>query len=338
MKAMQELFVKRNSAAIEQYWTEPYIQHNPNMTNGLEGIKAALPYLPEKFVYQPGIVVAEGNIVVAHSRVEGWGDVPQIIVDIFRLEDGKIIEHWDVIQPEITAGESLNGNPMTSFHVSRYNMNSISLQGNKFIAKVAPLNIELVFGTDNTLTFTVTHGAGLVPDGHTETLVVMPYEIRRNVFFLGWTERSGATVTHLEDYNREILYTHITMPDQSFLVLEGEIKPLTTPSVFSGNIDVDAKLNGKIIEQEYDDFRISVSFIAEGKAELIPQSGTILGADTQIVDVAVTPVGADCFLLSWQDKSKITVVQILDFATGECLCNITFPNQPLLLRRGRLSY
>lgn len=81
MKAMQELFVKRNNNALNQYWKEPYVQHNPNMASGLDGIRSALPYVPDNFSYEPGIVVSEGNIVMAHSRVIGWGPVPQILLD-----------------------------------------------------------------------------------------------------------------------------------------------------------------------------------------------------------------------------------------------------------------
>ena len=117
IKAMQELFVKRDHSALERYWAEPYTQHNPNMIDGLDGIRASLPYLPENFIYDTGLLIEEGNIVMAHSRVVGWGPVPQIIVDIFRFENGKIVEHWDVIQEEVTAENSKNGNAMTSTRI-----------------------------------------------------------------------------------------------------------------------------------------------------------------------------------------------------------------------------
>jgi len=46
MKAMQELFVKRNENALDKYWSDPYIQHNASMESGLDGIRKTLPYLP----------------------------------------------------------------------------------------------------------------------------------------------------------------------------------------------------------------------------------------------------------------------------------------------------
>ena len=118
MKAMKDLFVKRDSTALYRYWASDHTQHNPRMSNGHEGIQEVMPHIPEHFSYDPGIVIEEGNIVMAHSRVVGLGNVPQIIVDIFRFENGKIVEHWDVIQEEVTAYHSKNGNPMTSSPVS----------------------------------------------------------------------------------------------------------------------------------------------------------------------------------------------------------------------------
>lgn len=337
MKAMQELFVKRNKAALDNYWTDPYVQHNPNMLNGLDGIRGALPYLPEKFIYEPGIVIAENDIVMAHSRVEGWGDVPQIIVDVFRIKDGKIIEHWDVIQPEVIAAESKNGNPMTSFHIAKYNMNSITLPGNKFLATAPPLSIELSFGLDNTVTFVVTNGAGLVPDGHIETLPVQPVEVRKNIFFLGWTENSGATVTHLEDYNRELLYTHITMPDGTFIVIKGTITPLTTASIMINKPEIKATLAGKIIRQTYDDVTRTLSFTSNEEVEINTFSRN---TDQQLrtVNASITAVTNDCFLISWQEEDKTSVVQVIDLALGTSIENRTPAKGALITQKGTITW
>ena len=71
--------------------------------------------LDSNFKWEPGIMVEENDIVITHSLVHGWGPKPVIVVDIFRLDDGKIAEHWDVVQEEIPASISANGNAMTSF-------------------------------------------------------------------------------------------------------------------------------------------------------------------------------------------------------------------------------
>jgi len=335
MKAMQELFVNRNAHALNQYWNDPYEQHNPNMANGLDGIRSVLPYVPENFSYEPGIVISEGDIVMAHSRVVGWGAVPQIIVDIFRLEGGKIIEHWDVIQDEVKASESKNGNPMTSFNIHKYNMNSLTLPGNKFFASIGKLEVELTFNIDNTVTFVVIHGGGLAPDGHTETLSVHPVEIRKNIFFLGWTEKSGATVTHLEDYNREILVSHITMPDGSFIILPGKVIPMNIPSVLVDVPVTNATLNRKVILQTLDHVSTEFAF-HDGSVTISPFTG-VGGKNKRTVSATVTPVTQECFLVSWQEEDKTTVVQVIDLKQNIFSSNITQPGGVLIQKNGTLS-
>ena len=115
LKAMNELFQEKDSRAIDRYWHVSYEQHNPSMINGHEGLRNLLTMLDGSFNWNPGIIIEENDVVITHSLVYGWGPVPVIVVDIFRLEDGKIAEHWDVVQEEIPALKSANGNPMTSF-------------------------------------------------------------------------------------------------------------------------------------------------------------------------------------------------------------------------------
>ena len=75
-------------------------------------IKALLAKLPSDFRYEPGLVVAEGDYVTIHGRYFGWGPKPMVAVDIFRVANGKIAEHWDVMQEEVPVEKTVNGNPM----------------------------------------------------------------------------------------------------------------------------------------------------------------------------------------------------------------------------------
>lgn len=118
--AMHELFHNKDKSAIERYWHETYVQHNPTMINGHVGLENLLPVLDPNFKWEPGIIVEDNNIVITHSLVHGWGPVPVIVVDIFRLENGKIAEHWDVVQEAVPAVKAANGNEMTSFEFKRY--------------------------------------------------------------------------------------------------------------------------------------------------------------------------------------------------------------------------
>jgi len=101
--------------AASKFLGPRYIQHNPRAADGPEGLKAFLAYLREKFPdYHSEIkrVFADGDYVILHSHWHGLSDNPrgEAVVDIFRLEDGKVLEHWDVIQP--IPETSANGNTM----------------------------------------------------------------------------------------------------------------------------------------------------------------------------------------------------------------------------------
>lgn len=110
-RAMHELFENGDLSALDRYWSEPYAQHNPQMPDGLDGIRAIVPTL-KNFSWQPQRMVEEGDLVMAHSRVLGWGPEPVVIVDIFRFEGDRIVEHWDVVQPEVPAARTASGRPM----------------------------------------------------------------------------------------------------------------------------------------------------------------------------------------------------------------------------------
>ena len=89
-----------------------YTQHNPKAADGAEGLKAFLAFLRDKFPdYHSEIkrVFADGDYVILHvHNVPAPGSRGNAIVDIFRLENGKVIEHWDVRQeiPEQTANSN----------------------------------------------------------------------------------------------------------------------------------------------------------------------------------------------------------------------------------------
>ncbi len=89
-----------------------YVQHNPRAADGPEGLKTFLSVLREKFPdYHSEIkrVFADGDYVILHvHNVPTPGARGAAIVDIFKLEDGKIVEHWDVRQeiPELSANSN----------------------------------------------------------------------------------------------------------------------------------------------------------------------------------------------------------------------------------------
>ncbi len=94
----------KNLAVVDQYVADNYIQHDPFVGNGKQALKdmlaASILGLPKsKFEYAR--IAADGDLVFLHFEVPFNGK-QYAWVDIFRLENGKLVEHWDVMQ-EITA-------------------------------------------------------------------------------------------------------------------------------------------------------------------------------------------------------------------------------------------
>ena len=78
--------------------------------------------MPPTLKYEPGVIVTDGDLVIVHGRFSGFGaPVNWIAADILRIEDGVLVEHWDVIQDEATQEQSKSGRPMfgDSFPVYR---------------------------------------------------------------------------------------------------------------------------------------------------------------------------------------------------------------------------
>ena len=113
LKAFDTLFNKRDYAAAERYWSPHYIQHSAHIEPGREGLFNLIKSLPQTLKYEPGTILAERDFVIVHGRFSGFGQpVNWIAADIVRIEDGVLVEHWDVIQDEATAAESKSGLPM----------------------------------------------------------------------------------------------------------------------------------------------------------------------------------------------------------------------------------
>ena len=93
---------QKDFEAASKYFGPKYIQHNPGAQDGIDGFKAFLAFLRDKFPNSHSEikkVFAEGDYVILHVHaVREPGTRGRAIVDIFRLEDGKIVEHWDVAQ------------------------------------------------------------------------------------------------------------------------------------------------------------------------------------------------------------------------------------------------
>ena len=113
LKAFDTLFNQRDYAAAERFWSPGYIQHSAHIPPGREGLFGLIKSLPPTLKYEPGTIVADGDFVIVHGRFSGFGQpVNWIAADIVRIEDGVLVEHWDVIEDEVSKANSVSGLPM----------------------------------------------------------------------------------------------------------------------------------------------------------------------------------------------------------------------------------
>ena len=111
--AYQRIFGDLDISSVDEVMSKGFIQHNPTIADGPEGVKQLLAMLISQGVQKQKIefkhVMADGDTVTLHSRYEMAGKEWRFI-DIYRVEDGKLAEHWDAMMamPDTRS----NTNPM----------------------------------------------------------------------------------------------------------------------------------------------------------------------------------------------------------------------------------
>lgn len=111
--AYQRIFGDLDSSAVDDYVSNDFVQHNPTIPDGPSGIKKLIEKLTLQGVSKQTIefkhVIEQDDIVILHSRYEMGGREWRFI-DIYRVDHGKLVEHWDAMMqmPDTRA----NNNPM----------------------------------------------------------------------------------------------------------------------------------------------------------------------------------------------------------------------------------
>lgn len=108
IEAYQRTFGDLDVAAIDEFFSKDFKQHNPTIADGPEGVKALVRMLSSQGVSKQKIefrhIISEGDVVILHSRYEMAGAEWRFI-DIYRVENGRLAEHWDAMMqmPEARA-------------------------------------------------------------------------------------------------------------------------------------------------------------------------------------------------------------------------------------------
>jgi predicted SnoaL-like aldol condensation-catalyzing enzyme len=114
LEAFETLFNRRDHARALNFWSPKYIQHRAHIPPGREGLFELVKNVPATLHYENQLILANGDFVMLHGRFSGLGEGKPswIVVDIVRMENGILAEHWDVIQDEVTKEASVSGLPM----------------------------------------------------------------------------------------------------------------------------------------------------------------------------------------------------------------------------------
>lgn len=112
LEAFNVLFNEHDLAAAAEFWAPTYIQHSAHIGPGRDGLFSIVRNAPDTLRYENARVMASGDIVMLHGRFSGNGHANWIVLDVVRVENGQLAEHWDVIQDEATRATSASGLPM----------------------------------------------------------------------------------------------------------------------------------------------------------------------------------------------------------------------------------
>src|SRR5271154_3189081 len=113
LEAFETLFNKKDLVAARKFWSPNYIQHSAHIPPGRDGLLGLVKSVPPGMKYENSLIMAEGDMLMLHGRFSGLGlPANWIVVDIVRIENGLLAEHWDVIEDEATREKSASGQPM----------------------------------------------------------------------------------------------------------------------------------------------------------------------------------------------------------------------------------
>lgn len=113
LEAFDTLFNRRDYAGAERFWSADYVQHSAIIPPGRDGLFAYVKAAPPTMRYEHQVITASGNYVMVHGRFSGLDPAASIVAaNVVRIEAGVFVEHWEVLQDEVTQAQSKSGQPM----------------------------------------------------------------------------------------------------------------------------------------------------------------------------------------------------------------------------------
>lgn len=103
--AHRELFDEHDVGALERYFSPDFIEHSPLVANGLQGLRELVESCPQ-MRHEARRVLEDGDLVAIHGRFTGLDEQPLVGFDIYRVANGRIVEHWDGLVPEAAPNAS----------------------------------------------------------------------------------------------------------------------------------------------------------------------------------------------------------------------------------------
>ena len=100
--ALNGAFATHDVSAVDQYFADPYIQHNPLAPSGVAALRGMVAHMAKgpKGGVNIHRILGDGDLIATHSTYTGFGPVPLVAMDVFRFDkNGKIVEHWDNMSP-----------------------------------------------------------------------------------------------------------------------------------------------------------------------------------------------------------------------------------------------
>ncbi len=235
---INDVFLGNAPNKISDYISsEFYAQHNPHVADGLNALGAGLAAMAQAgtpMIYiRNHLILGEGNFVLTVSEGLFLGKHVSFY-DLFRIENAKIVEHWDTIE-EIPLRQSWkNSNGKFNFVTDKID-SPIQVIGKSWVADFSEHKYKLDFHSETSMTWTTLKENGANSDT-SMTVVTNRVELRPNLYMVTWGEPSlGANVVHIQDYENSQVWTNIVInKTNQFIQMTGKLLP------YYANIEVSA--------------------------------------------------------------------------------------------------